>query len=294
MGFSFPVVGDAVTVTELAVDCDPDLRLAEVEGMPSLTRDIGRNTATVALASMVEELGLRSALEVRIEKGVPMSSGMGGSAASAVGAVVALNDLLGKTCSQETLLRHALVGEAAASGGTHPDNVAPCLYGGVVVCVLGSEGRGEPTVVSMPVPEDLVCVLVHPHVEIETRAARASLRRQVELHEHVEQSACLAGFIVAMHSGDIELMQRCLRDVFIGPQRARAIPGFDAAQAAASAAGAIGCSISGSGPSVFAWGRRSQAERVRVAMVGAFEDQGQTVDSWTCGVGAQGAIVISR
>ena len=159
----------------------------------------------------------------------------------------------------EQLLKFALAGEAVASGAAHADNIAPCLYGGLTLALSLEPLR----IVSIPTPPGLECVLVHPHIKLETRHARAILKPTLLLQEHVHQSAHLAAFISACHRGDLELLSGSMIDLVIEPQRAELIPGFYEAKSAAIAQGALGFSISGSGPSVFAWTRLQERLRTR-------------------------------
>ena len=178
----------------------------------------------------------------------------------------------------------------AASGAVHPDNVAPCLFGGLVLVTSLSPLR----YVRVPVPGRILTVLAHPHTRIDTRGARRLLRAEVPLADHIKQSASLAGFVAGCYTDDPELIGECFRDVIIEPQRAALIRGFAQVKAAAVEAGALGASISGSGPTVFAWVVGADAaERVRRAMVGAFlEHGGSEADSWISPVSMNGARVV--
>ncbi len=285
LGHALSIAGDRVTVT--AID-EPVVRVAGVRGVAgSLPTDPARNTATAGLLEMRVRLGLAGGFEVTLEKGIPLGSGMGGSAASAVGSVVAANALLNEPLSRDALLPFCLVGEQVASGAMHADNVAPCLIGGLVLC-----DRAEPPrLTRLPVPPDLRCVLVHPHLEISTRDGRSILRREYALGEWIDQSARLAGFVAGCALGDKALIARSLEDVLIEPQRKRLVPGFDAAQNAARDAGALGCSLSGSGPSLFAWCRVTDAPGVREAMTAAFVANDVGADAWISMIDGNGAVV---
>ena len=203
-----------------------------------------------------------------LDKGIPLGSGMGGSAASCVAALVAANHLLDVPLTREQLYPFALTGEAVASGGRHGDNIGPMLLGGLV---LATENR----LVCIPVPAQWHCVLVHPEAVLETRRAREALTGSYALHDFVAQSANLALVLAGCYSGDANLVRNGLKDVLVEPRRASLIVGFDAVKAAALACGAMGASISGAGPSVFAWFEgRVDAERAGAAMQAAFSDAG--------------------
>ena len=293
LGFAVEQTGDRVTVWKTEA---PSVFIKEITGAdgaaadPGIPLDPSRNTATVGLEALREDLQLAHGFEVAIEKGIALGSGLGGSAASAVAGLVAANSLLESPLDAEALLGYALIGEQAASAAVHPDNVAPCLFGGLVLVTSVSPLR----YVRLPVPEKILTVLAHPHVRIETRAARRLLRAEVPLADYVRQSASLAGFVAGCYTGDYELIGDCLRDHIVEPQRAPLIPGFASVKAAAIEAGALGASISGSGPTVFAWVTSEEAaERVRSAMVRAFTENGASgIDSWVSPVSGRGARVV--
>ena len=180
-------------------------------------------------------------------------------------------------------------GEAVASGSVHVDNIAPSLYGGLVLTV----GIDNPFVKQIPVPDTIRCVLVHPHMVLPTREARAILSKSVPLSDVIWQQANLAGFLAGCFTNDIALIRESLLDVVIEPQRQVLIPGFAAGEAG-SACGrrALGASISGAGPTVFAWVDAADAEKVRIGMVEAFARHGLESDSWVSTFDRAGARVV--
>lgn len=293
LGFAVEQVGDHVTVATTEKPSVVVKEITDAGGAPfdsEIPSDPARNTATVGLIALREELKLDFGFEVCIRKGIALGSGMGGSASSAVASLVAANSLLERPLDAESLLRFALLGESAASAAFHPDNVAPSLFGGLILVTSMSPLR----YVRIPVPEKILTVLAHPHVRVDTRNARRILRTEVTLEEHVRQSASLAGFVAGCYTNDLELIGSCFQDVIIEPQRASLIRGFAEVKAAAFEAGALGFSISGSGPTVFAWVTSEEtAERVRRAMVSAFTEHGAVgVDSWISHVSERGARVL--
>jgi homoserine kinase len=293
LGFAFGAAGDEVTVTATERKTVRVVEIVDTTGtLPdgAIPVDAAENTATVGLVRLREDLRLGFGFDVGVRKGIALGSGMGGSAASAVAALVAANALLARPLAKESLLPYALAAERVASGAAHPDNVAPCLFGGLTLVVSTDPVR----CVRLPVPAGVLAVVVHPRVRLDTRAARAVLRPAVALEEHVRQSAHLGGFVAGCFTNDLELIRSSLDDVIIEPQRASLIPGFARVKSAALAEGAIGVSISGSGPSVFALvDADDTAERVRAAMVGAFESGGVAeVDSWIAPVSEEGARVV--
>jgi homoserine kinase len=286
LGFSVGAIGDRATVRRIS---DSGVRIKAIRGVVAdLPMEASKNTAGRALQAMREALALPFGLELELDKGIPLSSGLGGSAASAVAAVVAANAVLAKPCSNLELLKFAMHGEAVASGSLHVDNIAPSLYGGLVLTV----GIDQPRVKQIPVPAVVRAVVVHPHMFLSTRQARAILKGSVEMKDFVWQTANLAGFISGCYTDDIDMLRESFEDVVIEPQRAALIPGFGEVRRAAISAGALGCSISGAGPTMFAWCLESHALAVREAMVVEFSHHGLASDYWTTAIEPVGARVI--
>ena len=287
LGHSVAALGDRVRVQRRD---EPGVSVRSITGVvQGLPLDAERNTAGMAALALQRELGLPFGFELDIEKGIPLGSGLGGSAASAVAAVVAAAALVERPLDRTQLLKFAMQGEAVASGSVHVDNIAPSLFGGLVLTV----GIDRPQVRQIPVPDAIRCVLVHPHMVLETRAARAILKNSVELSDVIWQTANLAGFLVGCYTSDLPLIRESLLDVIVEPQRQALIPGFSDVKRAGLAAGALGGSISGAGPTVFAWSEAGDAERVRAAMVAAFASHGLESDSWVSALDPEGARVVS-
>ncbi|MGH8226385.1 MAG: homoserine kinase [Steroidobacteraceae bacterium] len=286
LGFAVDALGDRVTVTRKA---EPGVTISAIRGASTdLPLEPERNTAGRALAAMVTGLALDFGIDMEIEKGIPLGSGLGGSAASAVGAVVAANALLPEPRPKLELLKFAMEGEAVASGSLHVDNIAPSLFGGLVLTV----GIDHPRVKPIPVPPSVRAIIAHPHMFLSTRQARAILRRSVDLSDFVWQTANLAGFISGCFTNDLDMIRASFEDVVIEPQRQALIPGFAAVRMAAMAAGALGCSISGAGPAMFAWSIESCAEEVRSAMRAEFARHTVTIDDWVVDFGSSGARIV--
>jgi homoserine kinase len=280
--------GDRVTARRIA---ERTVRIAAITGIvKDLPLDAEKNTAGMAVLSMIRDQKLGFGFELTIEKGIPLGSGLGGSAASAVAAVVAANALLDKPLDKLGMLKAAMHGEKVASGSVHVDNIAPSLYGGLVLTV----GVDNPNVKQIPVPPTVRAVLVHPHMMLSTREARQILKRTVDLSDVIWQTANISGFITGCFTGDLHLIRESLLDVIIEPQRRVLIPGFDAVKSGAIENGALGCSISGAGPTIFAWCEEHQAVRIRDAMVAAFAGVNLQSDSWISTLDANGARVEKR
>jgi homoserine kinase len=251
LGHTVEAVGDRVRVRRIEA---PEVRIIKISGVAGdLPVDPPKNTAGRAVQALHAALGLGYGFELEIDKGVPLSSGMGGSAASAVAAVVAANALLEEPLDRLRLLKFAMEGEIVASGSAHLDNIAPSLFGGLVLTV----GIDRPRVKQIPVPPSLRCVLIHPHMHLGTREARAILKTDVTRSDFVWQTANLAGFISGCYSNDLDMIRESFDDVIIEPQRHQLIPGFMDVKRGAMSAGALGCSISGFSP-----GRRFNMPRL--------------------------------
>jgi homoserine kinase len=275
IGVGFDLLGHAIegpgdSATVRLID-EPTVRMDGIDGdVPGLARiplDAPRNTAGRALIALREHLGLSQGFAITLHKGIALGSGLGGSAASCVAALVAANALLETPLSREALYPFALEGEAVASGSLHGDNVAPMLLGGVA---LATRTRA----IRLDVP-DLYCAAVHPEHVLETREARAVLAPPYPLGDFVRQSEHLALFLTGLARGDRTLIAAGLRDVLVEPRRAALIPGFDRVKQAALDHGALGASISGAGPTVFGWfDTRDAAAVAGAAMWAAFADAG--------------------
>lgn len=286
LGFSVDALGDRVTVRRGA---RPGVTITAITGVvENLPLEATGNTAGRALLALQEAASPGKGYEMAIHKGIPLGSGLGGSAASAVGAVVAANALLDAPLPPIELLKFAMQGEAVASGSMHVDNIAPSLFGGLVLTV----GIDQPRVKQIPVPAAVRAVIVHPHMVLGTREARAMLNKNVNLSDFVWQTANLAGFISGCYTDDLELIRASFEDVIIEPQRHTLIPGFREVRESAMAAGALGCSISGAGPTMFAWSTADAAEAVRSAMVASFAARGTQTDHWVTGIEARGARIV--
>lgn len=286
LGFAVEGLGDEVIVRERT---GKGIEITSIEGDGGrLPRSVDRNTAGVAVHALLEATGSEAGLELRLIKHMPLSSGLGSSAASAVAAVVAVNELLDLRADNSLLLRCAMAGEQAACGTAHPDNAAPSLYGGLVLI-----RHPDPAdVIPLPVPEGLSCALVRPHVEVETRAARQLLGDRVPLRAAVAQWGNLGALVAGFFRGDLALIARSLEDHIAEPVRAQLVPGFAAAKEAARKSGSLGCSLSGSGPTIFALCEsRSTAEATAETMADALKEAGIECGRWVSEVGAAGATV---
>ncbi len=287
LGFSLDALGDRVTAS---VSDAQGVTIKSIGGVVAdLPLDAAQNTAGRAVLSLLERAAPDFGIALEIEKGIPLGSGLGGSAASAVGAVVAANALLPRPFDKLDLLKFAMQGEAVASGAMHVDNVAPSLFGGLVLTV----GVDHPRVKQIPAPADVRAIVVHPHLFVATRDARSVLSPNVDMSDFVWQTANLAGFISACYTNDIEMLRESFEDVIIERQRQSLIPGFSEVRAAAMQEGALGCSISGAGPSMFAWAEENRASAVLDAMRAQFAARDLESEGWVVAIESAGARLVS-
>jgi len=288
MGFALDEPGDVVVATPKD---EPGISITAIHGDDGrLTTDIRRNTASAAALALLQRLETTRGVALTIHKGLPLASGIGSSGASAVAAVVAVNELLGRPAPMDMLLECAMRGEQAGCGEVHPDNVTPSLHGGFIL----ARSAQPPDIVRLPVPAGLSCAVLHPRMSIETGAARKLIGDQVSLKAATRQWANVGGLVAALYTSDMALLSRSLVDSIAEPKRASLVPGFFAVKQAALDAGALGCSLSGSGPSIFALAATLEAAQAAgTAMQRAFAVESDIAsDLWVCPVGRQGARVI--
>jgi homoserine kinase len=233
-----------------------------------LPSDPAMNTAGAPLLEMMAVLKQDIGFEVIITKKIKPGSGIGSSAASAAGAVVAANELLGNIFTKEELVRFAMFGEKVASGVKHADNIAPCIYGGVTL--IRSIFPLDIIPISSPV---LFVTVLHPQIEVRTSDAREILRKEVLLKDAIRQWGNIGGLVAGLMKGDYDLIGRSLEDVIIEPVRSILIPGFDIIKAECRSAGAIGGGISGSGPSIFMLSRDELTANVVAAVMKSIYDK---------------------
>ena len=246
LGFAVDSPGDEVVLT---LRDDSEIKVIAIHGDHGrLPLEANKNTASVAVSSLLKELGSTQGVDIELFKNLPLGSGMGSSAASGAAALVAMNHLLGNPLTREDLVRHAMESERVACGSAHADNVAPCLLGGFVLV----RDYSPLDLVKIPVAQDLFCTLVHPHLELKTEDSRRVLKPTLPLKDAITQSGNIAGLMLGLIKPDFDLIGRSLKDVIAEPIRSAFIPGFNQLREKAIEAGALGFGISGSGPTVFA------------------------------------------
>lgn len=246
LGFALNQPGDEIILSKTQNDKIEISKISGDEG--KLPTNVEKNTASVAILSLMEKYKIKNGVSIHINKKMGLGSGLGSSAASAVGAVFAYNELFELNLSKDELLEHALAGEFVASKAIHADNVAPSLFGGFVLI----RGYEPIDIIKINYPSDLFCTIIYPDIEIKTSEARAILPKEVSLKSLISQTGNIAALIYGLSTGNYQIISRALKDVIVEPVRSKLILGYDEIKIAALEAGAFGSGISGSGPSMFA------------------------------------------
>ena len=274
-------------VMEVRLLNEKKIIIHSADGYP-LPENPAENTAGAPLIEMLYEIEDEIGFEVIIHKNIKPGSGIGSSAASAAGAVVAANLLLDGKFANEDLVRFAMFGEKVASGVKHADNIAPCIYGGITLI----RSIFPLDIISIPAP-DLFVTVVHPQIEVRTSDARQILRKEVLLKDAIKQWGNIAGLVAGFMKNDLELIGRSLEDVIIEPVRSILIPGFDEAKENSKEAGALGGGISGSGPSIFMLSENEKtALAVEDVMKNIYERIGIPYHTYVTTINHQGVTVI--
>lgn len=261
LGLALDTVGDYMTLRKVP---EPGIRITKISGQ-DLPLETRKNVAGVAAVSLMDHSDFKVGFEIEIEKNIKPGSGIGSSAASAAGAVWGINALLGKPYSNLELVQFAMQGEKLASGALHADNVAPALFGGFTLV-----RSYEPLdIIKIPSPGQLYVTVIHPQIEIKTSDSRRILKTKITLADGIKQWGNVGGLIAGLYTDDYSLIGRSLIDHIVEPTRSILIPGFDELKQAVLEVGSLGCGISGSGPSVFAF---SQGEDVATEAATAMEE----------------------
>jgi homoserine kinase len=286
LGVAFTGLGDTVRAERVE---RPGVRVVSVSD-GRIPTDPLRNTAALAAAAVLKRAGLarEAGLELRVEKGLPLSAGMGGSAASAVAGALAAHELMKTRLTRTDLLMAALEAEAVVSG-RHADNAAPCLFGGAVIVA----GLDPPEVTPVRVHESLGLVFVTPAYEVATAEARRVLPAEVPRADAVGQAARLALLVLGLERGDGDLIRRAVWDRIAEPHRAPLYPGYPQARTAGLEAGAFGVAVSGAGPTIVALAPRAAREAVAEALVGGYRKAGIGARVHVAEVDAAGARVVA-
>ncbi len=285
LGLALDTVGDEMTIRKVA---EKGVRITKIIGQ-SVPLETDKNVSGVAALALLAEINTDFGFEIEIDKRIKPGSGIGSSAASSAGAVWAINKLLGDPFSPKDLVRFAMEGERLASGVPHADNVAPALFGGFTLV-----RSYEPLdIINIHTPSELFVTVIHPQIEVKTSDAREILKTNVTLKNAIKQWGNVGGLISGLYTEDYELIGRSLEDFIVEPIRSILIPAFDLLKLESVKAGALGCGISGSGPSVFALSKgKENALKVAEAMRVVYNKVGLPYDTHVSKVNKEGIKIL--
>ena len=283
-GLAIHGIGDTVT---LIPNSNKKLIIKSITGdNKKLTKNVNENIVAISLQALLDHLKSNQGFDIYLKKQMPLSSGLGSSAASSVAGLYAANLFLGSPLTKQELVPFAMEGERVACGSAHADNVAPSLLGGIVLC----RNNEQAATISLPVPSKLYIVVVHPHYELKTSDSRKALPKHIDLKTGARQWSNTAAFVHSLHTNNYELLADSITDFVAEPNRKKLIPHFDDVKEAALNSGGLACSISGSGPSIFcvAKGKRN-ALKAALAMKGVYRKNKMKVDVYVSKVNSKGA-----
>ncbi len=285
LGLPLDTVGDEMVIRKTAIK---GIKITKITGQ-KLPIETHLNVAGVAGLALLSQSNYEGGFEIEIYKKIKAGSGIGSSAASSTGAVWGINKLLGDSFSSLELVKFAMEGERLASGVAHADNVAPALFGGFTLV----RSYSPLDIVQINTPPKLFATVIHPQIEVKTSDSRKILKTTISLENGIKQWGNLAGLIAGLYKEDYDLISRSLEDHIIEPIRAILIPGFDMVKSASIAAGALGCGISGSGPSIFALSKGEEnAQKVVVAMEQVYKKIGIDYDIHVSKINTEGIKIL--
>ena len=285
LGLALDTVGDEMTIRKVS---QKGIRITKITGQ-DLPLETHKNVAGVAALALLAEIECDFGFEIEMNKRIKPGSGIGSSAASSAGAVWAINELLGKPFNLTDLVRFSMEGERLATGVAHADNVAPALFGGFTLV----RSTKPLDIVGILTPKELYATVIHPQIEVKTSDARNILKTTVQLKDAIKQWGNIGGLISGLYTEDYKLIGRSLEDHIIEPIRSILIPAFDEVKSESLKAGALGCGISGSGPSIFALSKgESAALKVAKAMKSVYEKVGIDYDIHVSKINKQGIKIL--
>lgn len=286
LGFCLDTIGDKMVIKK---SNQKGIHITKIEGY-DLPFEAENNVAGVSALAMLNHAQPDYGFEIEIYKNIKPGSGVGSSSASAVGSVFAMNELMGRPYSKTELTNFAMKGEALASQSEHADNIAPAIFGGFTLVK-----SVEPLdIIQLPTPEDLFAVIIHPQIEIKTSESRAFLPSNIPLKDAITQWSNVGSLVHALHSNDYELMSKSLKDVIVEPYRSTLIPHFDAVRKTALNSGALGCGISGSGPSIFSLCHGNEhAQNVARAIQNVYSKTNIPFEVYVSGINTTGIKIIA-
>lgn len=281
LGLTLDAVGDEMIVRKTS---EKGITITKILGQ-KLPLETNLNVSGVSGLALLEKSDYQGGFEIEIDKKIKPGSGIGSSAASSAGAVWAMNELLGKPFSNLELVQFAMQGEKLASDVAHADNVAPAIYGGFTLV----RSYKPLDIVSIPTPSELFATVIHPQIEVKTSDSRKILKTNITLEKGIQQWGNVGGLIAGLFKNDYDLIGRSLEDHIVEPIRSILIPGFDDIKSNAIEVGALGCGISGSGPSIFALSKgENTAQAVAESMKETYRDIGIPFDIHVSKVNTEG------
>ncbi|MEZ4855839.1 MAG: homoserine kinase [Gelidibacter sp.] len=265
LGFCLDNIGDEMVIRKTD---KKGIYISKIEGF-NLPFETEKNVAGVSALALIANAQPNCGFEIEIYKHIKPGSGIGSSSASASGSVFAINELLGRPYNKTQLSYFAMKGEALASGSEHADNIAPGIFGGFTLV----KSVNPLEILEIPTPNDLYATIIHPQIEIKTSEARAILPKNIPLKDAITQWANVGSLIHGLHTNNYQLISKSLNDAIVEPYRSKLIPHFSKVKLAAIQSGALGCGISGSGPSIFALSKGIEtAKEVEKAMKKVYND----------------------
>ncbi len=287
LGFCLNSIGDEMVIRKTD---KKGIYITKITGF-ELPLESDKNVAGISALAMYDTVKPEFGFEMEIYKKIKPGSGIGSSAASAVGSVFGMNELLGKPFNKIQLTEFAIKGEAFASKSEHADNLAPAIFGGFTLV----KSISPLEILQIPSPENLYVTIIHPQIEIKTSEARSILPRNIPLKDAITQWANFGSLIHGLHTNDFGLIKRSLFDVVVEPYRSKLIPKFNELKIDALKAGALGCGISGSGPSIFALCEGLEtAKRVEMAMKNIFSSTKIAYETYVSKINTEGIKILSR
>jgi homoserine kinase len=281
LGFSIDGIGDELRITK---STNKGVNIKEIKGY-NVPLENNKNTASVAAQALLDHLKINEGFDIEINKKIKPGSGIGSSAASAVGAVYGINKLLGNPLKHEELLKFAMKGEFVSSKTAPADNVASALHGGTILV----NNRENYNVIKLPVPKNLYAIIHHPLIEIKTSDSRCVLPKSIDLKIASDQLSALGGFIHSLHTQDFELMKISLKDYLVEQFRSDYVPAFNEIKSVADLNNTICCSISGSGPSIFTLvNSLSEAQRLKLVFDEIYKDKKLEFNSYISSLNSKG------
>ncbi|MEP3836857.1 MAG: homoserine kinase [Algibacter sp.] len=286
LGFCLDSVGDHMVIRKTD---KKGIHITKIENF-DLPFEAELNVAGVSALAMYNAIDVDFGFEIEIYKNIKPGSGIGSSAASAVGSVFGMNELIGRPFNKTQLTEFAIKGEALASKCEHADNLAPALFGGFTLVKSISPLQ----ILEIPTPDNLFATIIHPQIEIKTSESRAILPKEVPLTNAIEQWANLGSLVHALHTSNYELISNSLIDVIVEPFRSQLIPHFNDVKHAVLSAGALGAGISGSGPSIFSLSNGLEtANSVKKAMTDIYSKTGIEFEIHVTKINTEGVKIIS-